>query len=791
MNNIKILLCSALFTCLSSYSFSQAPANDNCAGATVLTIQNGSCTSATPGTTVNATKSPQSAFIPSASDDDVWYSFTTPAGGAEVKFNVLLTLTDVVFTGGSPAINLERRDGASEICNNTSPEFTSLFSGADLTWFMMGLLPSTQYSIRLYTDGESARVSYKICLTIPPPPANDNCETATLLTPALNACTPAGPFNTLAATKSLQPSGDGTGSDDDVWFKFTTDNVTMKYLVELSNRSYNSGFGNPVIELWDSCGKPMDPQPWQYKMFSPFSNQLDFGALPPNSQFLVRIYTYGTSGRFSSFNICLKKVPPPANDECSQAINLAVGPVGIFAPVVQGTTRNASKSSQTESPCFTMPDDDVWYQFTAPSTGLVGMKIDNITNPDGFGTPAMAAMLYSGSCNSLVNRLCLNANTGVFSGLTPGQVYILRVMTNDQSVAANFDITLQALMPPVNDDCDNAVNVPVNTDRTYTLFATGTTNLAAASATPLAPCIPVASNDVWYRFTAPEGGSVQMQLFNVTNPGGVSTAMYAILYNGSCASPVNMQCINSTSAVFSGLTGGAQYLLRVMSNSPGQYVNFSLGLRALLPPQDNGTCPGIRTLTTSVQRGTTLGLPMSNTTVACYGSVAPNKVLYYQFVATATSHYIDFSDFLRLSPSSNGLGFRVYKTGCGSDLVAQSVKCISSVVFGNEPVTGLTIGNTYFVQVMENTFNGGTVEFDIRLAPPNANIWLGTVDNKFENPANWSRNEVPDMNTEVIVPGGRPRGVVVSINTTVRKLKIDQGGNLSVAPGVRLEVLTE
>jgi hypothetical protein len=211
----------------------------------------------------------------------------------------------------------------------------------------------------------------------------------------------------------------------------------------------------------------------------------------------------------------------------------------------------------------------------------------------------------------------------------------------------------------------------------------------------------------------------------------------------------------------------------------------------LLPPQDNGTCTGIRTLTTDVQRGTTLGLPMSNTTVACYGGVAPNKLLYYQFVATATSHYIDFSDFIRLSPNSNGLGFRVYKTGCSSDPVAQSVKCISSVVFGNEPITGLTIGDTYNVQVMENTYNGGTVEFGLRLAPPNANIWLGTVDNKFENPANWSRNEVPDLNTEVIVPGGRPRGIMVGFNATIRRLKIDQGANVSVAPGVTLTVREE
>jgi hypothetical protein len=403
----------------------------------------------------------------------------------------------------------------------------------------------------------------------------------------------------------------------------------------------------------------------------------------------------------------------------------------------------------------------------------------------------MASMLYSGACNSLVSKQCLTTNNGTFTGLTPGQDYLLRVMTNDGGVAANFDIALQALTAPANDNCGGAETVPINTDGTFNLYVNGTTNLAQTSAVPVSPCSPGASNDVWYQFTAPTSGSLQMNLFNRVNPGGGSNAMYSILYSGNCNSPVHVQCITATTESLTGLTPGGIYYLRVMSNAVGQYVTFSLGLRALLAPQENGTCPNIRTLTTTVQRATTLGLPLSNTTVACFGSTAPNKVLFYRFVATATSHYIDFSDFLRLSLNANGLGFRVYKTSCDSDPVAQSIKCISSVVFGNEPITGLTIGNTYFVQVMENTFNGGTMEFGIRLAPPNANIWLGTVDNKFENPANWSRNEVPDINTEIIVPGGRPKGVVVSFNASVRKVKVDQGASWTVAPGVTLTVREE
>ncbi len=776
-------LIGILFLLAGTFHAFAQPANDNCAGATVLTVQTGSCTTTTTGTTAGATQSTQSAFIPFATDDDVWYKFTTPAGAPDARFNLILRLSDVVYPVEARDIYLERREASSGICNDFYTDFETIMSGAtEKDWLMTGLLPATEYSIRLYTDGIAAPVNFKICLFIPPPPANDQCDAATRLIPQLNTCTPAGPFNTMYATKSPQTAGDFSGSDDDVWFYFTTPAETRKYIAELSSVQFNPGFGNTVIELWATCGSASN------LVYKAFALQADLGVLTPSTTYRVRVYSFGTSSRLKSFHICIKMVLPPANDECSSAADLVVGPEGVFAPAIQGTTRYASQSAQPEAPCFTLPDDDVWYRFTAPATGVVELKMDNITNPDGFGTPIMAAMLYAGACNSLENKACLSSNTGIFSGLTPGQVYILRVMTNDGEVAANFDIALRALVVPPNDDCLNAQNVPVNTDGTYNQFVRGTTLLANTSSIPLTPCVPQASNDVWYRFTAPAGGSVQMQLFNIANPQGGSTGMYTILYNGNCVTPVHMQCSNFNMTVFTGLTEGFEYLVRVMSNSPGQSVVFSLGMRALLPLQDNGSCANVRTLTTTPQRGTTLGLTMSNTTVACYGGVAPNKVLYYQFVATATSHYIDFGRFINLSLNANGMGFRVYKTPCTGDLVAQSVKCISSVAFANDLITGLTIGDTYYVQVMENTFNGGPMEFDIRLAPQGTAIWKGGGgDNKFSNPANWMNNQVPGENSDVIIPGGKPTATV-SESIAIRSLKLDPGARLETAPGVVLNV---
>ena len=782
----RLLLFPFLLLFSSGALFAQIPVNNNCDGATILSIQNGSCTTTTTGTTKEATKSTQTAFIPNATDDDVWYKFTTPVSAdPEARFSIILQLSNLAFAGGAQDIHLERREGTAFICDDYYPDNYTIYVGNAPSWFMTGLKPSTTYSIRLYTNNEDSRVDFSICLYIPTPPSNDQCDAPVVLTPTLDGCTPTGPFSTLAATKSPQASGDGAGRDDDVWFSFTTTDVPRKYSVELSNRTFNTGFGNTVIELWSACGA------LEYLAWSPFAAQADLGVLATSATYKVRVYTYGTSSRLSSFNICVKMVSPPVNDECLSAIPVLVGTGGAYGPVVQATTQNASQSAQPTTPCVTYPDDDVWFRFTAPPSGIVGLKVDNVTNPLGSGIPAMASMLYSGACNSIVSMLCLTTNNGSFTGLTPGQEYLIRVMTNDGGAAANFDISLQALAPPSNDNCVNATSVPINTDGTFSLFVNGSTNLAQTSSEPLSPCTPLAGNDVWFQFTAPATGSLQMSLFNRVNPGGGSNAMYSILYSGNCNSPVHVQCISAVTENITGLTPGTVYYLRVMSNAVGQYINFSLGLRLLPASMTNTTCAAARHLTTEFQSGTTLGLPAANETVACYGSKAPNKVAYYHFTATATWHYIDFTDLIALSPNQAGVGFRVSSGTCEGDLVANSVGCIAGVKFNNAPITGLTIGNAYIVQLMENTYNGGPVAFNMRLAPPNAFVWTGGVSAAWEDGLNWANKAVPNGNSEVIIPPGKPRYPLISVNTTVRKMTLSPGTNVQVAPGVQFEVQFE
>jgi len=103
--------------------------------------------------------------------------------------------------------------------------------------------------------------------------ANDDCASAFALTPVVNCTTGEGPFSTEGATQSSQASGDGTGRDDDVWFKFTTGPTNIYGKVSLINPEYLN-FGNAVIELWGNCGDAANTQ------FFPFQIQLLWAPLP-------------------------------------------------------------------------------------------------------------------------------------------------------------------------------------------------------------------------------------------------------------------------------------------------------------------------------------------------------------------------------------------------------------------------------------------------------------------------------------------------------------------------------
>ena len=65
------------------------------------------------------------------------------------------------------------------------------------------------------------------------------------------------------------------------------------------------------------------------------------------------------------------------------------------------------------------------------------------------------------------------------------------------------------------------------------------------------------------------------------------------------------------------------------------------------------------------------------------------------------------------------------------------------------------------------------------------NYWNGTVSNAWENPANWSCNSIPDINTDVFINTGT---VVINSNGVCRSIKVSPGASVTVNTSFNLKV---
>lgn len=136
--------------------------------------------------------------------------------------------------------------------------------------------------------------------------------------------------------------------------------------------------------------------------------------------------------------------PPPApfNDDCEGAIDLSGS--------ITGSTVGASQS-QPANLCgaFTgTADDDVWYQFTALTTGTVTINLDG--NPDFDGV----LELFKGNCGSLTSVTCSDTSQkGGSEGITvnalAGTNFKVRVYSYKSGLSDRGDFTISGSGSPL------------------------------------------------------------------------------------------------------------------------------------------------------------------------------------------------------------------------------------------------------------------------------------------------------------------------------------------------------
>ncbi|MDF2436084.1 MAG: hypothetical protein K0Q95_460, partial [Bacteroidota bacterium] len=327
-----------------------AQPNNNCSGATPLTV-GAACTSGTNvGATLeageNAGATGQGCWA-SAPNNTVWYTFTTGAAG------IYTVSTD---NGGSPDTELKILSGTcgafTSVACNEDGGGTSAFSAiASAT-----LAASTTYYVQVDAFGGST-TAFCINVSYSPPITNDCIFSAIDITSQINGITSTNPFDCVPymyAGGGSGPTndivnGNNTACDPgpvyrDLWFSFTVTattpdvwidvyqltGTTPDYVAAVYSGSPGGTCGGTITGLTTvdcsdgaTAGGALDVG----VCTTPLHPRINVATLPPGTYY-YRVWEWGggapTNG---TFNLCVESATPTGvtSDACPTAATIGLG----------------------------------------------------------------------------------------------------------------------------------------------------------------------------------------------------------------------------------------------------------------------------------------------------------------------------------------------------------------------------------------------------------------------------------------------------------------------------------
>ncbi len=297
-----------------------APANDNCAGATTLSV-NTACVY-TNGTSNGATQS--SPGCSGTSDDDVWYKF--------VATNAVQTLT---------VHPLSALDMVIQVYSGTCASLSSLFcqdntfTGQDETILLVGLVAGQTYYVRTYDYYAGTTGNFQICVsgTSTAAPINDEACNAVQIPPVTSNCQYL-EFTTIGATASMTaptPSGCVGGSapqqggfsstSKDIWFAITVPSSGTIHITPEPNMGAGSITDGVMVLYSGTCAALTqiacsdDNVGYPGPVANDFMPLISSSGLTPGSTVYLRYFGWGSSS--GAFGFC---VTTATNDNCANAL---------------------------------------------------------------------------------------------------------------------------------------------------------------------------------------------------------------------------------------------------------------------------------------------------------------------------------------------------------------------------------------------------------------------------------------------------------------------------------------
>lgn len=436
------------------------------------------------------------------------------------------------------------------------------------------------------------------------------------------------------------------------------------------------------------------------------------------------IRAYNSSGAHAPrFDICVSTPQDsPANDICSQALELPVSTDNACNNMITGTTISAVQSG--DNTC-SGNYNDVWYAFTPANTGYYTFELAVTA---GNATTHMS--YWSGECGALTVESSCSETPAMTKYAHAGETTYVMVRSIQGKPGVDFTLCAYPVYPPANNECTTPVVFAESVDASGNNLIID--NNATASNSTNA-CYPNTYEGLWYTFTPNYTGEYKFNFAKIS--GG--TVYYAV-YEGACDDLTYVSgissCYNSTEKTIN-VVAGHSYIVSVHSATPAIYKFFVYPVHQ---PPSNDNCATADILTESTD-GMCENAVSGNTHSANSSSNndcgAGDYDVWYSFTP-ANSGYYQFD--LTKTAGDAGASMALYSGTCGA-LTLQSVNCSNTSM-----IEGVEAGVTYTVVVKSESNNGTAtgVEFDLcayQVTPPANNdcaaaeMFMESADNTGEN----------------------------------------------------------
>jgi subtilisin family serine protease len=302
------------------------------------------------------------------------------------------------------------------------------------------------------------------------------------------------------------------------------------------------------------------------------------------------------------FNLAFQPIAP-SNDVCSLATSITDPGTGgfTFEPALLDTDYATRPACEPQGNCASQFDNNsVWYRFEPTHSGVIHV--------DTFGSDYDTVLSIFNSCAFSQNGMCLLppllacnddtiGNLAAITGfpVTGGETYLIKVADYGTEGGGLLDFNFEYVpTPPSNDSCGSAMVLP-STDVPFDAPPVDVFYATLGLCDNLTPCDGVAEhNSVWYRFTAPEDGTLDLDTFG--SEFNTVLAVYpecgALTLNNGCVRHDALACNNDSGSTQSqienlAVEGGEDYLIKVTGYSAVQSSASTLRLRI----DFDGYCP--------------------------------------------------------------------------------------------------------------------------------------------------------------------------------------------------------